>query len=238
MSVGGSSFTYNIVGARPAPRAITTSRREIRDIGVSFVVLTVCLMIIFGGYTLLFGTGQLGFLYTFEPLLMGIAALAALSGFVAHELAHKVVAERRGYPAEFRMWVPGLLISLATAFFGILWGAPGATVVSGMPYEEAANWGKTSVAGPMANVAFAAVFYAASIVAHSFGSVLFQWLLLLAWINGWFGTFNLLPFGPLDGRKVLRWSPSAWVLAIALTGAAAVLSWLALFSFNNPLLAW
>lgn len=236
MSDSGPLFSYRVVPPTASRPRISTSKQEVTQIAIAYAVLTVDLVIIFTGSTILFGSAGTGFLSALSLVTIGIAALAALTGFVAHELAHKIVAQRRGFWAEFRMSPMGLLISFVTAFVGVLWGAPGATVVNGMPYERTADWGKTSLAGPMTNVAFAGVFYLASIEAYlRVPGTLFEWLLLLAWINGWFGTFNLVPFGPLDGRKVLRWNAGVWAAAIAFTGAFAVVSFLALFDYVNPL---
>jgi Zn-dependent protease len=41
-----------------------------------------------------------------------------------------------------------------------------------------------------------------------------------AWINTWLAIFNLIPLGPLDGAKIIRWDRGIWSSAI---GAAIVL---------------
>jgi len=232
---GGWSYSYSTVA--PRPRGITTSRQEIRQIAIAYAVLTLDLVLIFSGSTLLFGTGVTGLVYALTPGIVAIAATAALTGFVAHELAHKIAAQRRGFWAEFRMWPTGLLLSFVTAFLGVLWGAPGATVVSGMPESDRADWGRTGLAGPLTNVAFGLVFLAGGLGAFEWRSSLATGLLLLGWINGWFGTFNLLPLGPLDGRKVLRWNFATWFGAILFTGAVAAVSIMGLYSmasYGNP----
>jgi len=187
---------------------------------IAFVVLTVDIAIVETG---LLGQVEFG---GFNPgaVAAGLAfgAAAALTGFLAHELAHKVSAERRGFWAEFRMSPVGLLFSLVTAVFGFLFAAPGATVIGGM--GSAPDWGKTSLAGPALNLVEGSVFAAAGLALNEFhGHVAaVQFLVLLAFVNGWFATFNMLPFGPLDGRKVLRWSTPIWgtafVVAAAFTG--------------------
>jgi Zn-dependent protease len=86
-------------------------------------------------------------------------------------------------------------------------------------------------------VGFAVIFYAGSIGLFLAGSVDYFWLLLLAWVNGWFATFNLIPFGPLDGAKVLRWRPSVWVLSILAIGAFTAVLTLAVYYYVNPFLS-
>lgn len=235
-SSSGPVYNYRFVGMPTSRRAVSTSRAEVTQILIAFAVLTGDLVLITSQSTVLFGSAGTGFLQSITLVIVLVSAAAALTGFVAHELAHKVVAQRRGFWAEFRMSPIGLLISAATAYFGLLWAAPGATVVSGMPVDARPDWGKTSLAGPMANAVFAVVFYAGATEAFLRGSSLYLWLLLLAWINGWFGTFNLVPLGMLDGRKVLRWNVGIWAGAIVLTGALAVVSWVALYYYHTPFL--
>ena len=235
---GGISYSYSFVGARRPPGRVTTSRQEILQIGIAYAVLTADLLIIFTDSSLFYGTRGAGLLRAVDPTVVGVAALAAATGFVAHEMAHKIVAQRSGFWAEFRMWPIGLVLSLVTAFIGFLWGAPGATVVGGMGPADRTNWGRTSLAGPLTNVGFAAVFYGLCLATVGPLPTLAFWLLLLAYINAWFGTFNLIPIGPLDGRKVLSWSPRTWAASIALTGSVAVIVGLALFWFQSPFLAW
>jgi Zn-dependent protease len=35
-------------------------------------------------------------------------------------------------------------------------------------------------------------------------------------INFWIAGFNLLPFGPLDGKKIFLWNPVIWVITMAI----------------------
>jgi Zn-dependent protease len=213
------------VGSPPVPtHRVTTSSTEIFHITVAFVVLTIDIAIVESG---LIGSVQYG---GFNPsaVLAGLAfgAAAALTGFLAHELAHKVVAQRLGFWAEFRMSPVGLLFSFVTAIFGFLFAAPGATVVGGM--GDARNWGRTSLAGPALNLVEGSVFAVVGLALNAgdvfSGAVVF--LVLLAFINGWFATFNLLPLGPLDGRKVLRWDTRIWATTFAVAAVFTVVMFL------------
>jgi len=205
---------------------ITTSSRELRDLSLAFVVLTLdILFVLLGGAAGLVGLGPPAVVLQF----VAVAAAAALTGFVAHEMAHKFSAQRRGYWAEFRMSPTWLLLSLiVSAFAGFLFAAPGATVIGGMGSRE--DWGRTALAGPLTNMGFATAFYAGAVVLIDVGSLTaVVWLLFLAFINGWFATFNLIPFGPLDGRKVLSWNVGIWIGSIVLGGALAVLGGIAIY---------
>jgi Zn-dependent protease len=196
---------------RPAYR-VTTSRTELTHLVIAFVVLTVDIALVRTQTTVFSSPGGAYIGGTGFVDGLGVAAIAALTGFVAHEMAHKVVAQRHGFWAEFRMSPAGLLFSLATALFGFLFALPGATVIGGM--GDVREWGRTSLAGPVVNLISGGAFLASSFaVARYDPSAPFLWVSLtfLAFVNAIFAAFNLLPIGPLDGRKVLRWSPTLWI---------------------------
>lgn len=227
MTGPNTSYYYTTTAYPAAPARYATSPIEIRDLLIAFIVLTFDLMLIIGSLSLFAGVSSLaGFL---SLSTFAIAATAAVTGFLAHELAHKFVAQRHHAWAEFRMSPAGLAFSVLTASFGFLFAAPGATVVGGM--NDLREWGRTSLAGPMTNLAFSAVFFAGAVatsVSHLSAAVVgaFLWL---TFFNGWFATFNLLPFGPLDGAKVMRWSRTTWIGAIVICGAMTIVGALALY---------
>jgi Zn-dependent protease len=227
-------YGYTWTPARSQSSKVSTSRTEVLQVVVAYLVLTFDLVLLLSGSGLLFGTNTSSAYYLVTPTIVVVAAAAALTGFVLHEMAHKIVAQRRGYWAEFRYSIIGLAISVFTAIIGVLFAAPGATVVGGM--NDAGEWGRTALAGPSLNLVFGATFYGAALVTFHAGAPAFVWLLLLAFVNCWFAAFNLIPFGVLDGAKVLHWSKATWAGTFVLAGAMALVSWLALFWFGSPLL--
>ncbi len=211
-----TSYTY----ANPYARTgrLATSRTEILQILIAAAVLTFDITIISSRFSLASpGAAYSSALYA----AVAFGATAALTGFVFHELAHKVAAQRRGYWAEFRMSPMGLLLSVVTSLFGFLFAAPGATVVQGM--GDRRDWGWTSLAGPTTNLVEGGAFFGAALVLLRVGGspTLFNDLLLLSFFNGWFATFNLIPVGPLDGRKVLSWNLGIWAASFAAAAALA-----------------
>lgn len=218
-----SSYTFG-----PPPREahrITTSATELLHLTVAFLVLTfdIALLLLHIG---------LGTFYTAAPQLIfatefGIAA--ALTGFLSHEIAHKIAAQRLGMWAEFRASVMGLVLSVVTAAIGFLFAAPGATVVDG--YGDLDDWGRISIAGPAVNFVFGLVFLGTAEWASTLPAegLLASALALLAFFNGWFAAFNLIPFGPLDGAKVWRWNHLLWAGAFAFAAILAVVSYIFVF---------
>ncbi len=145
-------------------------------------------------------------------------------GFILHELAHKFVAQKYGYWAEFRLSPRGLAMAVlfAVATGGrLIFAAPGATYImsksghfgNGEQNRESAI---VSVVGPLTNIVLALGFF---LLPSSFAS-----LRQLGFsINLWLAAFNMLPFGGLDGQKVLTWSKILWVVvAIPIWAAVAI----------------
>jgi len=151
--------------------------------------------------------------------IIAIALATVGSGFVLHELSHKFVAQRYGYWAEFRMWPMGLVLALVTSLIGWIFAAPGATYISGTNITREEN-GKISLAGPLTNVAVAAIFLPVWLLSNS----LFTFFLGFEgmYINIFLALFNLLPIMPLDGAKVFGWSKARWA-AVFLPLAAVFL---------------
>lgn len=222
------------VGSVPQERhRLSTSPTELAHLAIAFLVLTFDLAIV--THYLQFGRTPGGFDASIIVAGLAFAAAAALSGFVAHEMAHKVAAQRFGFWAEFRMSPVGLFISLVTAYAGFLFAAPGATVVHGM--GDIREWGRTSLAGPALNLVEGAVFLGAAVAVWDLTQNFSTWvlLILLAFVNGWFAAFNLLPFGPLDGTKVLRWNRGLWAGVFAVAAVFTVAMFLILGSPRPPL---
>lgn len=202
------------------------SRIELRDLAICWLSLGFCfsLQYLIPGRDIPYSQSLTRFTVYFGIALVGIG-----TGFLFHELAHKGVAQRFGYHAEFRMWKLGLIIAVASALlsFGrFLFFAPGAVYTSTYKMPDPGEEGLISAAGPVTNIVLAGLFYVLATstgyddIWSMIGSFGFQ-------INLWLAAFNLVPFPPLDGVKILRWNKAAWL-------ALAVISWglLALLMFG------
>ncbi len=182
------------------------NRREVEDLAISFLVLL-----------LLFSD--------FNPSMMLPAAIAILTAFVFHEMAHRGLARRFGYYAIYRRWDTGivlaLLLGVATkAITGSTWifAAVGAVQIYSLHgFIDRRAMGMTALAGPATNILIAVIFLALYSIGGSFSEgILGLTVRITAMVNAWLAFFNLWPIPPLDGYKVLRWNASYWAVAIGI----------------------
>jgi len=184
---------------------VRTSSTEIKELTIAWLAISFA-----------FAVGFFGF--TFQGMLMSFFTIGA--AFVLHELAHKLVAQSYGCWAEFRMDATMLIFMIIIAFMGVVFAAPGAVMIYGFVTRE--QNGKISLAGPLTNVALAAAFFPLVFL----GDVLYEIGKLGVWINSWIALFNLIPFGPLDGRKILAWDKGVYLIALTITASVFLLSML------------
>ena len=189
------------------------------DLLLSWVVLVIGFSIVMGGRRV--------------PSidLIVISALGVGTGFLLHELAHKFIAQRYGYWAEYRANRSGLLLIIIVSLMGFILAAPGAVMIhkASNPYPQSTAYSLReevyvdrrkvqkellwiSLAGPMTNIILAALFYgllASGIMASkmSMNAIYFAFF-----INLYLAAFNLIPFGPLDGRKIFEVNRLVWAI--------------------------
>jgi Zn-dependent protease len=157
-------------------------------------------------------------------------------GFILHELAHKYAALHYGYWAEFKLWIPGLVFSLITSFFGFIFAAPGAVYIYGDYMSNKEN-GIISIVGPLTNIILALIFLGILLNAgaifgpYTVGTSIIQSICFLGFsTNSFLALFNLIPISMLDGRKVFNWNPLVWLIITAFAGI------LVYYTYNGGLL--
>lgn len=210
VSVGRSSTEGARDYAYHAPRYGSTIRslfkfsdKELEHLGISLLIIAALPLV---------GMGR-GILR--QPIVVIGAIFIFIAAFLLHELAHKFMAQRLGYWAEYRLNNLGLAITLLSFFSPIMLVAPGAVMISGLMYGD--DYGKISLAGPVTNMVQAIIFLALGIAtSNSYLGVLSY---VGVFINSSLALFNLIPFGVFDGAKVLRWDWRAWLAATLVAGA-------------------
>ena len=180
------------------------SSTEVRDLLVAWLALGVAFAVFFAG-----GGPNIATLL-FVPELLVVSLLTAGVAFLLHEVAHKVVAVHYGQLAEFRADYSMLFLALMSAMIGFIFAAPGAVHHQG--YLNAEEHGRIALAGPATNLLLAAVFLPVYLGGIGLGVGLLATLGRFGIvINLFLAAFNLVPFGPLDGKTVKRWSTPVWL---------------------------
>lgn len=192
------------------------SEQELRELAISALVIGFVFAWIMRGMPVFFKTN---FVVVFIVMIIAVGA-----AFIFHELAHKAVAQKFGCWAEYRMWDAGLIMAFFLAIvLGFVFAAPGAVYIqSGYAPITRRDNGLISSAGPATNLVLAVGFLAMTSLPGIFktiGGVGF-------FVNTWLALFNLIPFPPIDGSKVIAWDKKVW-LALVLV---AFLLWQMSFS--------
>ncbi|MCK5626417.1 hypothetical protein KAI23_00420 [Candidatus Bathyarchaeota archaeon] len=175
-------------------------RSETQQILIAWLVLSIC-----------FSVGALMSLQAFiERMIISLFTVGL--GFILHETAHRYFARKYGCQASFKLWPTGLGLALILAFMSggrLIFAAPGAVyIIPGSRGITRREYGIISISGIMMNLLLAATILFISVLGvlpwniGSFGAA----------INFWLAVFNLLPFGQLDGAKVIAWNWKIWIL--------------------------
>ncbi|MDP6642163.1 MAG: site-2 protease family protein [Candidatus Nanoarchaeia archaeon] len=172
------------------------SQLEIKELIKAWLAISIAFGIVL--------KGNFGFIQSFI-----LAALTVGVGFLLHELAHKVVAQRYRCWAEFRAFDQMLILAILMSFFGFVLAAPGAVFIRGNINNE--KNGKISVAGPITNIVLAILFYGLlQITTGSLGLIASYGLR----INSWLALFNMIPVWNFDGSKIIRWNKIVYAIVV------------------------
>jgi Zn-dependent protease len=127
------------------------------------------------------GVGWYWFISVFTSLFF-------FGSVVAHEMSHALVARRRGIPIN----------NITLFIFG------GVAQMEDEPKTPGDEF-KMAIAGPLASIGMAVIFFGTALVFAMSGSRLFFAAFTYLWfINVILAVFNMLPGFPLDGGRVFR----------------------------------
>jgi len=190
------------------------SATEIRDLIIASVLVILVGISIFGNSLgIINAIGLVGYYFSIGLawLVVGVIGLF-LASFMAHELAHKFVAQYYGMWSEFRMTSMGYYLSAMAILFSLPIFGTGVVYTSGTSNID--HNGKSNLAGPLTNLVIAAALAIISILLSLFGIPLFPFGVLLRYgvqLNAFLGLFNMIPIQPFDGATVRHWNARVWI---------------------------
>ncbi len=153
-----------------------------------------------------------------NPLVISLSTVGI--SFIVHEMSHKVIAQRYGSWAEFRMSPFMLALMLILVYdFGILFAAPGAVMIYGGNVGRRES-GRISLAGPLSNLLLGLAFF--PLLSES--GILYEIGKYGITVNIALALFNMIPFGVFDGKKVWAWNKPVYLAAVFATLLLLVLS--------------
>jgi Zn-dependent protease len=182
-------------------RSIRTSNTELLHILISWFAVSYAFAILLMWFKLnTKPTSEELLNGIFNPLVISLSTVGI--SFIVHEMSHKVIAQRYGSWAEFRMSPIMLALMLILVYeFGILFAAPGAVMIYGGSVGRRES-GRISLAGPLSNLLLALVFF--PLLSET--GILYEIGRYGVIINITLALFNMIPFSVFDGRKVWAWN--------------------------------
>ena len=199
------------------------TRREEFDLFIAWLAISLAFTIIF--ITPSGILGGFGENFRVEPitwaLYFGISLITVGIGFILHEMAHKFLAMRYGFWAEFRKDNNMLLVAVVlAALVGFVFAAPGATVIYTNPTEgrmiTREQNGKISAIGPGINLLLCIPFALIVLLGSSGNpdSLITTIGLIGLRVNAMLAAFNMLPVSILDGNKVFAWNKGVFLILV------------------------
>ena len=203
-SYGSSSYNRS---SRISENILWFSRKELKHLVVgTFLVMMVALSL----------TG----VFIPDNWVTLSLALVFASSFLLHEIAHKFTAQRYGLWSEFRIIPFGAVITIASIFLPLKIIAPGTVMITGR--ATLSTIGRTAFAGPMTNIILGyGLLLSSFLTSGSIISVILGWG---AYVNAILAIFNLIPFGVLDGQKIISWNMKVWAIGISLSAVLFFIS--------------
>jgi Zn-dependent protease len=217
-SLGGQEQDENTIQPARKPKRKRSRRgrfssTEIRDLVIASVLVILVGISIFGNsFGIINAISRIGVLIEIGLWWLVVGTIGMfLASFMAHEMAHKFVAQNYGMWSEFRMTTMGYYLSAMAILFSLPIFGTGVVYTSGTTNTE--HNGKSNLAGPLTNFVIAAALAIISILMFA-GGALFPLGILLQYgvqLNAFLGLFNMIPIQPFDGATVRYWNSRVWI---------------------------
>jgi len=180
-------------------RALSFSRIEISHLLIGILLVTLVGLSLTGSFIPTSSTFALSIIFSLS--------------FLLHEIAHKFTAQKNQLWSEFRIVPFGALLTVLSIISPLKIIAPGTVLIFGE--SDRNKLGQISFAGPLVNIILGYLLLLTSLF-YTIPEV----ALILFWgaeVNAILAIFNLIPFGMLDGQKILLWNKKIWISSFVLS---------------------
>ena len=194
--------------------------------------------------TLLFTAVMVSLLvFSFSILTIILLVIFTAPMFFLHEIGHKINAQKFQLWAEFRLDPQGVLLTAVSIipFFPIKFIAPGDVMIRANDYSEVPAMGKVAGYGPAINILLGGLYLIVagiSVLISVFTpydlSLLFEVFFYASGFGFFLGLFNMIPFGPLDGRKVKYWNDTVFWILIIVAGLLTLETYISTVFISTP----
>ena len=152
-----------------------------------------------------------------------------VTAFLFHELGHRQVAIHNKLQTKFRLLTYGLLMTLIS--FG-RFALPGAVVVLGLD-KISRKTGLCKAAGPSVNLVYGSILFLISFVIPNSLYPLNYIFCIGAYLNFMLGSFNMIPFGILDGQNIWKWNKKVYLGLICMLLSLLITTMIIMYTSLN-----
>jgi hypothetical protein len=145
-----------------------------------------------------------------------------------HDLVHRYMAWRHSVVTEYKFWYLGTFIMFLTAIlFGVVYSSPSRLAINDAKALSLKQQAIVYGSGPLVSFVIFVVFIALVPLGGDLATV--GWL--GASMNLLTAAYAMMPFEPMDGRKVYNWKKLAW--AVPFVGLLVLYFALTIFVLGN-----
>jgi Zn-dependent protease len=128
---------------------------------------------------------------------------------ILHDLTHRYMAWRHNVTTEYKFWFLGTIIMFITAiFFGVVYSSPSRLAINDPKKMTVRQQAIVYGSGPIVSLIVFAVFLALIPLGGNAATI----GKLGASMNLLTAVYALMPFEPMDGRKVYIWKKWVWAV--------------------------
>lgn len=186
-------------------RKVKAEKRKNEIMGFSYLEIFVTLLcaVIFGLAYVLADRSDL------LPANIALYIVVAGVATIAHDIAHRALAYKFKTDSEYKFWGLGTVIMFLTSWlFGSVFAQPARTIIDKDADVSAKDMALITLSGPIVSLVLSLGF----LLLVPLGGLISTVGILGFSMNMLSTVYSLMPFEPMDGKKIYEWSKAFWAL--------------------------